>query len=140
VLQRRSDARLQGLPLSQSPHHPAPSALSAKGEPLTESEPASNCLQMGVLLTIMPRRCFVAERISMNSMNNNNITVGKYLVSPLTKLLDDGRYAASVSIRSGRGSGTHDRVMRFTPVFGSNCAAAHYATAQGLSWVQARSL
>ena len=57
----------------------------------------------------------------MNSMNTN-IAVGKYLVSPLTKQLDDGRYAASVSIRSGRGSGTHDRVMRFTPVFGSNNA------------------
>ena len=73
----------------------------------------------------------------MNSMNTN-IAVGKYLVSPLTKQLEDGRYAASVSIRSGRGSGTHDRVMRFIPVFGSNNAAANYATAQGISWIQGR--
>ncbi|MGH6626684.1 MAG: hypothetical protein ACRECD_09100 [Burkholderiaceae bacterium] len=67
-----------------------------------------------------------------------NITVGKYLVSPLTRQLDDGRYAASVSIRSGRGSGMHDRVMRFTPVFGNAAAAVRYATEQGLSWVRDR--
>ncbi|MEY4884612.1 MAG: hypothetical protein RIS34_2466 [Pseudomonadota bacterium] len=73
----------------------------------------------------------------MKSMNSN-IAVGKYLVSPLTKQLDDGRYAASVSIRSGRGSGMHDRVMRFTPVFGCNSAAVNYATEQGLSWVRGR--
>ncbi|NTU65783.1 MAG: hypothetical protein HGB05_20860, partial [Chloroflexi bacterium] len=37
------------------------------------------------------------------------ITMGKYLVSPLARQTDEGRYAPSVSIRSGRGSGTHDR-------------------------------
>ena len=72
----------------------------------------------------------------MNSMNTN-IAVGKYLVSPLTKQLDDGRYAASVSIRSGRGSGTHDRVMRFVRIFDTH-RAANYATAQGISWIQGR--
>lgn len=73
-------------------------------------------------------------------MNSKNITIaiGKYLISPLTKRLDDGRYAASVSIRSGRGSGMHDRVMRFTPLFGCDDSAAHYATQQGLSWVHGR--
>lgn len=75
--------------------------------------------------------------MSMNCMNSN-ISVGKYLVSPLTKKLDDGRYAASVSIRSGKGRGTHDRVMRFTPVFDKKCEATSYATEQGLSWVQGR--
>lgn len=70
---------------------------------------------------------------------NHNVSVGKYLVSPLTKRLDDGRYAASVSIRSGRGSGTHDRVMRFTPLFCCSNSAASYATEQGLSWVHGRS-
>lgn len=69
---------------------------------------------------------------------NLNVAVGKYLVSPLTKRLDDGRYAASVSIRSGRGSGTHDRVMRFTPLFCCNNSAASYATEQGLNWVHGR--
>lgn len=73
----------------------------------------------------------------MNSINTN-ISIGKYLVSPLTKRLDDGRYAASVSIRSGRGSGTHDRVLRLTPLFACDASAANYATQQGLSWVQGR--
>ena len=67
----------------------------------------------------------------MNSMNTN-IAVGKYLVSPLTKQLDDGRYAASVSIRSGRGSGTHDRVMRFVRIFDTHRAARRHAVEQGL--------
>jgi hypothetical protein len=65
----------------------------------------------------------------------NSIAVGKYLVSPLIKDLDDGRFAASVSIRSGRGSGTHDRVMRFTPRFASHAAALRYAIDEGLGWV-----
>ena len=69
---------------------------------------------------------------------NSNIAIGKYLVSPLSKRLDDGRYAASVSIRSGRGSGTHDRVMRFTPVFCCDHSALNYATQQGLIWVNDR--
>ena len=70
----------------------------------------------------------------------HSIAVGKYLVSPLIKDLDDGRYAASVSIRSGRGSGTHDRVMRFTPRFASHGAAVRYAIDQGLGWVRERGI
>ena len=68
----------------------------------------------------------------------HSIAAGKYLVSPLIKDLDDGRFSASVSIRSGRGSGTHDRVMRFTPRFGSHAAAVRYAVDQGLGWVRDR--
>ena len=68
----------------------------------------------------------------------HSIAVGKYLVSPLIKDLDDGRFAASVSIRSGRGSGMHDRVMRFTPRFASRAAAVGYAVDQGLGWVRDR--
>ncbi len=70
--------------------------------------------------------------------SSTNTTVGKYLVSPLTKLLDDGRFAASVSIRSGSGSGTHDRVLRLASVFADPAAAAHYATSEGLRWIQHR--
>ena len=73
-------------------------------------------------------------------MNNDNInvTVGKYLISPLTKLLENGWYASSVSIRSGSGSGTHDRVLRLTRLFRSKLAAAKYATAEGLQWIGER--
>jgi hypothetical protein len=53
----------------------------------------------------------------------------------LTRHLGSSRYAASVSIRSGHGSATHDRVMRFVPEFDSGEAALQYATAQGLDWI-----
>jgi hypothetical protein len=68
----------------------------------------------------------------------HSIAVGKYLVSPLIRHQDDGNYAASVSIRSGHGSGMHDRVMRFTPRFASHAAAVGYAIDQGLGWVRER--
>ena len=73
----------------------------------------------------------------MNKMISN-IEIGKYLVSPLSKRLDDGSFVASVSIRSGRGRGMHDRVMRFTPSFGCDIAALNYATQQGVIWVNER--
>lgn len=61
--------------------------------------------------------------------------VGKYLVSPLTTRSECGRIAAAVSIRSGRGSMTHDRVMRFVAVFATHHEAARFATEQGLAWI-----
>jgi hypothetical protein len=68
----------------------------------------------------------------------HSIAVGKYLVSPLIKDLGNGHFAASVSIRSGRGSGMHDRVMRFTPSFASRTAASRYAVDEGLGWIRER--
>jgi hypothetical protein len=71
-------------------------------------------------------------------MDNIQHSVGKYLVSPLIKNLDDGRFAAAVSIRSGRGSGTHDRVIRLTPRFASHASAVRYAIDHGLGWIRER--
>lgn len=62
--------------------------------------------------------------------------MGKYLVSPLIKLTESGDYAASVSMRSGNGSATHDRVLRFVPRFATSEAAMRYAVEQGLHWAQ----
>ena len=62
--------------------------------------------------------------------------VGRFLLSPLTRQTDSGRYAASLSIRSGQGSGTHDRVLRFIPLFDSPQAAAHYALDQGRRYLR----
>ena len=42
-----------------------------------------------------------------------------------------------MSIRSGRGSMTHDRVMRLQPVFGNRDDAARHATEHGLAWIDA---
>ena len=71
------------------------------------------------------------------NQNNDNITVGKYLISPITKALENGWYACSVSIRSGAstGSGRHDRVLRLTRLFRSQIAAARHATQEGLQWI-----
>lgn len=65
-------------------------------------------------------------------------SVGKFLVSPLSRLTEDGNYIASTSIRSGRGIGTHDRVFRFTPRFTSAQSALAYAARHGRHLAQAQ--
>jgi hypothetical protein len=57
--------------------------------------------------------------------------VGKYLVTPMTRLNEAGRYCASVSIRRGM----HDRVFRLIPNFDSAAGASSYALAQGRHFV-----
>ncbi|MGB3069886.1 MAG: hypothetical protein WBC18_15130 [Ottowia sp.] len=57
--------------------------------------------------------------------------VGKYHVTPMTKLIETGQYAASVSIRRG----AHDRVFRLIPRFSNSAQAARYALAQGRHFV-----
>ncbi|EHR69442.1 hypothetical protein BurJ1DRAFT_0560 [Burkholderiales bacterium JOSHI_001] len=63
---------------------------------------------------------------------------GKYLVSPLVRRTDAGCFAASVSIRSGQGSGTHDRVYRFEPRFSTPEGAQRFAAEQGRQWLLQR--
>lgn len=62
--------------------------------------------------------------------------IGKHLISPLSRVDDAGLHCASVSIRSGQGSASHDRVLRFVPRFESRDSALRYATEQGLLWLQ----
>ena len=63
--------------------------------------------------------------------------VGKYLVSPLIKAQGNGWFASSVSIRSGSGSGTSDRVLRLTRVFRHATEAADFAHTEALRWIRA---
>jgi hypothetical protein len=74
----------------------------------------------------------------MNTTQESAFSVGKYLVSPLTRLNDAGQYIASLSIRSGSGRGTHDRVFRFQPEFSTRECAVQYAIDQGHQWLQQR--
>jgi hypothetical protein len=72
--------------------------------------------------------------------NNNTtllpiVTIGKYRIAACPRVLDGGRFEAQVSIASGRGSASTDRVMRFHDDFSSHDAAAHYALSQGINWV-----
>lgn len=62
-------------------------------------------------------------------------TVGRYLISPSIRLLENGWYACSVSIRSGRGQATTDRMLRLTRLFRDAVSAAEYALAEGLQWI-----
>jgi hypothetical protein len=66
------------------------------------------------------------------------VAVGKYRLTPLVRLTDLGSFAPSVSICSGRGSSTHDRVMRFEARFDTHEGAQRHALEQGLSWLRTR--
>jgi len=66
--------------------------------------------------------------------NKNNIEVGRFLVSPMAQARKGGGFDALVSIRSGQGMASVDRVMQFTPSFPSPQAALRYAKAEGLAW------
>jgi hypothetical protein len=78
-------------------------------------------------------------------IHNNNISfsstspviMGKYRIAACPRPLGCGRFAAQVSIASGRGSASTDRVMRFVDDFPTIDAAARYAIAQGIDWVSA---
>ena len=63
--------------------------------------------------------------------------IGRYLVSPLVKAAGNGWFASSVSIRSGAGSGTTDRVLRLTRLFRCAKEATAYAHAEALQWISA---
>lgn len=51
------------------------------------------------------------------------------------KLLENGWFASAVSIRSGSGSSTTDRILRLTRLFRSAREAAAYAHAEALQWI-----
>ena len=63
--------------------------------------------------------------------------MGKYRIAACPEQLPCGQFAAQVSIASGRGSASTDRVMRFHDDFPTRDAAASYAMAQGIDWVHA---
>jgi hypothetical protein len=62
-------------------------------------------------------------------------SAGKYLITPLSRQSASGHYTASVSIRSGHGSASHDRVYTFTAAFDSREHALLHAAAQGRLWL-----
>ena len=67
----------------------------------------------------------------------SSLSLGKYRIAACPRALPCGRFAALVSIASGRGSASTDRVMRFVDDFPTLDAAARYAVAQGVDWVNA---
>ena len=62
-------------------------------------------------------------------------TVGKFLFTPLTRCVRSGRFTATLSIRRGQGSQTHDRIYTFQPEFANRDSALAYAAQQGRDWL-----
>ena len=77
------------------------------------------------------RWCSLHRVLLLNHSFSLSQVVGKYLLSPDSARTPDGHYTASLSIRSGHGTATHDRVFRFVPEFLSAQAAVAYALEQG---------
>jgi hypothetical protein len=71
----------------------------------------------------------------MSSLTSLPFTVGKFLFTPRTRSSAAGRFIASLSIRRGHGSQTHDRIYTFTPEFTSPDSALQFAAAQGRGWL-----
>jgi hypothetical protein len=71
----------------------------------------------------------------MSSISSLPFTVGKFLITPLTRTDVAGRFIASLSIRRGQGTQTNDRVYTFKPEFNNPDSALTYAAAQGRYWL-----
>jgi hypothetical protein len=67
----------------------------------------------------------------MSSMTQESFRIGKLLFTPFSRLAEDGRYKAGLSIKRGQGSTTHDRVSVYVPTFNSVEGALTYARAMG---------
>ncbi len=62
--------------------------------------------------------------------------MGKYRIEPCSRALPNGAFGAQVSVASGHGSASTDRVMRFVPEFATPAAASQYALDKGVLWVE----
>ncbi len=76
----------------------------------------------------------------MTLKQETSIAIGKFQVTPIIYLTESGSFAPSVSIRSGTGRASHDRVYRFVARFESHRAAVRYALDQALAWIKQPSL
>lgn len=68
------------------------------------------------------------------------LTLGRYRIAGTSRPLPGGRFAALLSIASGRGSASTGRLVRFDTAFPTPVAAERYAIEQGRDWVQAAGL
>jgi hypothetical protein len=84
----------------------------------------------------LSRLFFELSMIPAIQFQNHAITLGKYRIAACPRALPSGRFAAQVSVASGVGSASTDRVICFTDDFATLEAAASFSMAQGLDWVQ----
>lgn len=66
----------------------------------------------------------------MSHFSSLPFTVGKFLITPLSRLDTTGLFVSLLSIRSGQGTQTRDKVYTFQPKFDNAHGALAYAAAQ----------
>jgi hypothetical protein len=74
--------------------------------------------------------------MSIHHCFHKPISMGKYRIEPCFRALPNGAFGAQVSVASGHGSASTDRVMRFVPEFATPDAASQYALEEGVLWVE----
>lgn len=72
----------------------------------------------------------------MSSTFSQPFSDGKFRLTPLSRSHPAGHHTASLSIRRGKGTQTHDRIYTFKPEFATPDCALSYAAAQGRHWLQ----
>lgn len=72
----------------------------------------------------------------MYKQTAGSFNAGKFLITPLSRLVKEGAFSASLSIRRGQGRQTHDRIYTFKPEFATRDGALSYAAAQGRDWLK----
>jgi hypothetical protein len=68
-------------------------------------------------------------------ISTSSISAGKFLLTPMTRPHAAGHHTASLSIRRGKGSQTHDHIYTFKPAFRTQDSALMYAAARGCYWL-----
>lgn len=71
----------------------------------------------------------------MSFASTHPFAVGKFRITPLSRCHGSDQHTALLSIKSGQGSQTHDRVYTFKPEFKTQDCALMYAAAQGCNWL-----
>ncbi|MPS49460.1 hypothetical protein [Methylobacillus sp.] len=72
----------------------------------------------------------------MKSLETQPFTAGRYLITPISHTNENGRFTASLSIRSGQGTSTHCRIVSFALEFISSEKALIHAAIQGQVWLK----
>lgn len=73
--------------------------------------------------------------VDMYKQAAGSFSAGKFLITPLSRLVKEGAFSASLSIRRGQGRQTHDCIYTFKPEFATRDCALRYAAAQGRDWL-----
>ena len=71
----------------------------------------------------------------MSFASTHPFAVGKFQITPLIRCHGSDQHTTLLSIKSGQGSQTHDRVYTFNPEFKTQDSALMYAAAQGRHWL-----